>query len=226
MPPPSACVFTLLAAALPLAISTPIHAQQATPPAMESPSAPQSCVEPCLHAGTLVELEIAEPISSRTRQRGETFALRLRTPLAVDGAVAIPAGTPGTGEIVHADRSRGGGKPGELLLAARYLELDGARIPLRGMKLGGNGKDRSAASLGLSLAVGPFAYFMHGNEIEIPVGALAEAKLAQDYAFTPRAADTATVTTSGSPASAPPSRPATAGDPDSTVPTTRVSHQD
>ena len=54
----------------------------------------QQALNEILHAGTLVELGIAEPISSRTRQRGETFALRLRTPLAVDGAVGVAVATP------------------------------------------------------------------------------------------------------------------------------------
>jgi hypothetical protein len=72
-----------------------------------------------------------------------------------------------------------------LLLAARYLEVDGRQIPLRGFRMGGAGKDNTTGALAASMAVGPFAQFIHGREIEIPSGARASAKLAADTALIP-----------------------------------------
>lgn len=179
MPSPFARVFALLIAMCATASIGHLHAQDSASPAPDAPSGP--CIEPCLRAGTLVELEIVEALDSATRKRGDTFAIRLHAPLARADRILVAAGTPGIGEIVHADRSRGGGKPGELLIAARYLQLGDIRIPLRGLKFGGQGQDRSAAALGLSLAVGVFAQFVHGREIVIPPGTLVTAKLSRDF---------------------------------------------
>ncbi|HEY5850071.1 MAG TPA: hypothetical protein VIT62_04805 [Lysobacter sp.] len=137
-----------------------------------------------LCAGSAVELEIAEPISSARHKNGDRFALRLVTPLTADSVEYAQAGTTGAGDVVHASPSRGGGKPGELLLAARYLELpDGRRIALRAMKLSARGKDTANAALATAMVIGPFAMFVHGGEIEIPAGTRATAKLAQDIAL-------------------------------------------
>lgn len=155
-------------------------------PAVASSSADAAAAIPGtlqLANGTVVEIEIAEPLSSRSNKRGDKFQLTLAAPVVSNGQLVLPAGTSGTGEIVHADRSRGGGKPGELLLAARYLDLAGQRIPLRGFKLGAAGKDNTALALGTSFALGPFAHFIHGQEIEIPAGTKANAKLAADVAL-------------------------------------------
>lgn len=141
-------------------------------------------------AGTAVELEIVDPLSSGHHQRGHRFAIRLHAPLRDGDVVVVPAGTPGVGEIVHADRSRGGGKPGELLLAARHLEFNGVQIPLRGLKLGGQGLDRTRTALGVAVAAGPFAHFIRGREIEIPAYTLVNAKLAQELALPAAAIDT------------------------------------
>jgi hypothetical protein len=135
--------------------------------------------------GTAVEIEIAEAISSRLRKRGEHFQLRLGEPLVVDGRVLLPAGTAGTGEVIHAAPSTGGGKAGELILTARFLESGGQQIPLRGFRMGAVGKDRSDTALVASIALGPFAQFIHGREIEIPSGARANAKIAQDLFLAP-----------------------------------------
>jgi hypothetical protein len=147
------------------------------PAAISEPAAmPADC---CLVAeGTLVVLEILEPLNSATVKRGDKFRLRLAEDLVSESRVLVPAGTEGIGEIVHANASRGGGKPGELLLAARYLDHQGRQIPLRGLKLGGRGQDTSRAAMAASMGIGPFALFIHGKEIEVPAGTQVTAKLA------------------------------------------------
>jgi hypothetical protein len=177
------------------AASDPAAAQVATAPATTTTPAPDDCCR--IAAGTPVELEIVDPLSSADRKRGDRFAIRLHTALRRGDAIVIPAGTVGVGEIVHGERSRGGGKPGELLLAARYLELDGVQVPLRALKFGGQGQDKTNAALGTAFVLGPFAHFIHGREIEIPAGTVVTAKLAQDL---PIAASTAP-TAADSPAS-------------------------
>ncbi len=182
MPSPFACVLVPLAA-LSLALPVPTFAQDSASPATNAPML-QPCIEPCLSAGTLVELEIGEPLSSATSKRGDAFAIKVHTALTQAGALLIPAGTAGIGEIIHADRSHGGGKPGELLIAARYLQLGDTQLPLHGLKFGGQGQDRSNVALGVAMAAGPFALFVHGKEIEIPAGTVVTAKLVQDFPST------------------------------------------
>lgn len=149
----------------------------------------------CLPAGTLLEIELAEAISSHDRKRGDKFAFKVRTPLMHGEILAVPAGTAGVGEIVHADRARSGGKPGELVLAARYLVLDGTQVPVRGLKLGATGEDRSNSALAASFALGPFGLFVHGGEIQIPAGTIGKVKLAQELAIPhPTPQDTLTQT--------------------------------
>lgn len=149
------------------------------PNAIDKPACQALC------AGSEVELEIVEAISSSRHKNGDRFALRLVTALGVGTDVYVPAGTTGTGEVVHASPSRGGGKPGELLLAARQLQTsDGQRIALRAMKLSARGKDNFNASLATAMVIGPLAMFVHGREIEIPAGTRAMAKLAQDVPLT------------------------------------------
>ncbi|TKR33766.1 hypothetical protein FCE95_05660 [Luteimonas gilva] len=134
-------------------------------------------------AETVLVIETLEPLSSSALKRGDKFAFRLAEPWPVEGAPALAAGTQGVGEVVHAQAAHGGGAPGELLLAARYLEIGGQRIPLRGYKLGATGKSNAGLALGASFATGPFALFIRGREIEIPAHTRGEARVAQDTAL-------------------------------------------
>lgn len=169
-------------------------AMQGSPPASHpiGPASDTSAVASCapvsyrLADGQRVELEIGETLSSARRQRGERFPLRLAAPLRVDGHDVIPAGTRGVGEIVHAARSRGGGAAGELLIAARYLELDDRQLPLRGLSYGLSGQSRTNGAAAAAIAVGPFALFIRGRETEIPAGTRVQAKLAGDVHLSPR----------------------------------------
>lgn len=134
----------------------------------------------CLVAdGTAVSIEILEPLNSALLKRGDKFRLRLAETLLAEGQPVLVAGVEGVGEIVHAEKSRSGGKAGELLIAARYLETPETQVPLRGLKLGGRGKDNTNAAMATAFAVGPFALFVRGREIVIPAGTLAQAKIAK-----------------------------------------------
>lgn len=190
---PSAHAAETAAAAAPSSVTAPSPAASVAPlPSATAPvPAPVGAAQSVSAAGsgaggqfiaanTPLILETVAPLSSATLQRGETFGLRLVEPLLIDGVLLLPAGTAGVGEVVHAERSRGGGKAGELLLAARYLEHDGRRIGLRGFRLGASGVDKSGKALGLAFAVGAFAMFLRGGEIEIPAHTQAQARTSLD----------------------------------------------
>lgn len=131
-------------------------------------------------ATTLVDIELVEPLSSRTAVMDAMFPIRLAEPLMDGDRVLLPAGTPGMGQVVHAAKSGGGGRAGELLLAARYLEVNGVRIPLRRFRLGTSGAQRSDAAFAVGSVV-PFGQLLvKGKEVEYAAGTRANALVAAD----------------------------------------------
>jgi hypothetical protein len=142
----------------------------------------------CCHvpAGALVEVELADQLSTKVQRSGDSFALRLTAPLIVDGRIVLPAGTPGVGQVVDSARPGMGGKPGELVLAARYLERRGVRTPLEGLQLAAAGRDNSNAAqvVGLSgIVFGPLGLAgmaVQGGAAVFPAGTRATARIADD----------------------------------------------
>lgn len=138
--------------------------------------------QPRVAAGTLIDLEILETIGSRTHKRCDRFSLRLTSPITLDGRVIVPAGATGQGQVIDAQASRALGTPAQLLIAARFIEVDGLRLPLKGLRLGVVGRDPTTGMMVMMMVpyVGLLAGFMHGGEIEIPAGTRAQAKLTYD----------------------------------------------
>lgn len=163
-------------------VPTPAEAAptSAATDAQASAPAPPVASNFTLPAGSVVDLELAQVVNSKTNIRGDKVAIRLAQPIEADGRVLVPAGATGMGEVIDAKPAGMLGKSGELLLAARYLDYNGRKIPLRAFKLGGAGKDNSSAVLAVSMAVGLPAVLIRGGNIEIPVGTAANAKLAKD----------------------------------------------
>lgn len=131
-----------------------------------------------LAVNTPVTVEITELISTRTNKIGDSFALKLAKPIEVNGKVVAPAGAEGRGEVVDAGRPGIGGKPGKLVLAARYVEFDGKKLPLRSMKMALSGKDAIGASMAVGVAIGIVGIFVEGGHIEVAPGTTAIAKVA------------------------------------------------
>lgn len=159
-------------------------------PAILVPPAPPAPVACCVLAKlTPVFLKIDEPLDSDKSKIGQQFKLSLAHSLEIAGGLVIPAGTTGGGEVVHAAKSRAGGKAGELVLAARYLDYQGIRIPLRSLRYGaGQGKDNidNAAIVGIVVSAW-ITPFITGGEVRIPAGADVWAKVAADVSFPPPA---------------------------------------
>ena len=144
-------------------------------------------------ARTPIDIEIVDTVNSRANHNGDRFAFRLAEPLVVDGHVVAPVGTPGVGEVVHAARARFGGKAGELILAVRYLDFNGNRIPLRSLRYGPRqGRDNSAAvNTGALVAAAVFpvasvlGFLISGGEVNIPAGTRANAMTSTEIALSP-----------------------------------------
>jgi hypothetical protein len=161
--------------------------------AQEAPAAAPAA--PCctVPARTPVEIEITDTINSRANHNGDTFAFHLAAPLIVAGRTVAPAGTPGLGEVVHAARARAMGKAGELILAARHIEVGGQQVRLRSFRYGpSQGRDISNGTLITTSVVAavlpiltPIAFLVAGGEVNIPAGTRANAQTAAEVVLAP-----------------------------------------
>lgn len=133
----------------------------------------------CLPALTQVKVELRDAVSSRTSATGDHFKIALALPVLVGTQTLIPAGTIGEGEVIHAKKT-GVGVGGELVLAARFIEFGNQRIKLRSMHLTGEGKDQQGLAFAVGVAVGLPGLFIRGKHIGVPVGAIADAKTAEE----------------------------------------------
>src|SRR5579862_3656059 len=124
-----------LIACLIIALSTTPAVARRAPAA-----APHCCF---VAAGTPVMVTLAEPVSTKIQKTGDLFRLSLAQPVVVRGQVAISAGTPGVGEVVESAKPGVGGRPAKLVLAARYLVVNGRHLPLEGLQLAAAGHNNA-----------------------------------------------------------------------------------
>ncbi|MEP9357807.1 hypothetical protein [Sphingomonas sp. KR3-1] len=162
--------------------------------AVAAPLPPGPACEPSLTipALTPVTVEMLEPLGSKISMPGAFFALRLAAPIIVDGVELLPAGASGRGEVIHAKRAGGSGAGGELVLAARFLEVCGRQLRLRSMQVSPNGKSKTGTvdSINMaSAAVAPglslIGFMIKGGEVNVPSGTLAQAKTAELFTLAP-----------------------------------------
>jgi len=130
---------------------------------------------------TPVPVRLEEEISSNRNKPGDRFRITVAEDVRVGGVLVIPAGSAGFGEVIHAAKSGAGGKPGELLLAARYVIVNDNQIRLRSFALGATGHDNTASALTTSMFIGPFAMFVKGGVITVPPNTLGVAKTALEF---------------------------------------------
>lgn len=160
-----------------------VSAQDAPPLPNVADPAPAALSVPAL---TPVDLEILAPLNSKTSKIGEMFPIKLSAPLMLGDQVIIPAGATGEGEVIHAAKARAAGKPGELILAARYIEHEGQRIRLRSFNFGpaSTGKSHVDTAHAINVAsaavpIVPVVLFIVGGQVDVPAGTAAHAKLAE-----------------------------------------------
>lgn len=128
-----------------------------------------------LPANSAVPLRFVEEVSSATHVRGQKFQLVVTDDISVGDHVVIPADTAVTGEVIHAQKAGALGKAGELILAARYVELGGRQIRLRAQLLQ-SGEDKTMAALML-------VPFIRGKNLVLPVDAEVIARTVADEKF-------------------------------------------
>jgi hypothetical protein len=175
----------------------PAHAQEAGPVA----DAPVAAVTICSHpipALTPIHIEILADLGSATSHSLDPFPIRLADPIIVDGVEVVAAGSDGQGEVVHAKKSGGSGTPGELVLAARWIEACGQRLKLRSMNFSAAGASAFGAvntlnivSAASPLPIGLIGFVVSGRNVTYPKGTLAWAKTAVLMSVPDRASEMA-----------------------------------
>lgn len=162
--------------------STQAAAVPATHPEATTTVAPFEAAartELVLPARTEVAFELLQAVSTRTAKPGDRFELRVSQAVMVSGQVLIPAGSPALGEVIHAQKGGIFGKPGELLITVRHVEIAGQKIPMR-LFQPRRARDKNGAVIAASIAIGIFAAFIQGNDIEVPAGTAMVALVARD----------------------------------------------
>ena len=184
-----------------LAVALMVLGQAEMPTIPDDSSSIASQQDLNIAAGTSVEVELAEPLSSKTATQGQRFSIRLAAPLLdTDGRVIIPPGASGEGEVIHARKAGFAGKAGEMIVAARFIRCGPIEVPLGRFKFGGTGENRSGSAgavnsvaAGASVvapvaAVGSvIAFMIKGGQIEIGSGVRGVAKLKEDLNITDEA---------------------------------------
>lgn len=158
------------------------------------PSQAEDTSTQMIPAKTPLILEFTGEVSSKTAQKGAEIQFVLADDLLIAGQVIVAKGGKAVGEVIHAQKSGFGGRGGELILAARYLEHGGQKIQLRSLKpYSGQyvGKNNSTAALAVSMIpyAGLMSLFITGGEIVIPQGTHALALVAVDTPIDPASAE-------------------------------------
>ena len=139
---------------------------QPAPPVVESPApatpepqpAPtRELVEVTVPAGTLLDVEFLDGVSSETSQVGETFLTRVAADVTADGLVAIPAGARVIGVVTEAvPLKRIGGRARLGLELDRLVLPDGSELPIAAAlaEAGRSETGKDAATIGGAAAAG------------------------------------------------------------------------
>mgnify|MGYP000932857151 CR=1 FL=1 len=131
-----------------------------TPPAPAAAAAAPVASAISLPAGAAIPLRFLSTVSSGTHTRGQQFDLEVTDNINVGTTVVIPAGSIATGEVIHADRARGLGKAGELIISARFVMVGPRQIKLRS-QLSMTGQDKTMQALYL-------VPWIRGKNLEVP----------------------------------------------------------
>jgi len=154
----------------------------AAPAAAEDPAAAGPAIACCvIPAETPVEVELLQAIGSGRSRTGEMFPVRLAAPIVIGGRTLVPAGAGGMGEIVHAAPRRLVSRaPGELILALRYLDAGGTRIPLHRLRFSHSGRvGPGLRPVGSAGVPSPGM----GMDLDVPVGTRLEGRTRDDVAI-------------------------------------------
>lgn len=122
-------------------------------------------------SGTGISLPVIldQPLSSKTAQVGDRFAIRAAQDVRADGQILIPAGAIGMGEVTRVVRKGAFGRSGKIELRMVYVEGTQGRIPLEGL-VERRGRSGKLPTIAVATVAGLGAGFVTGRSAEISAG--------------------------------------------------------
>ena len=147
-------------------------------------------VQATLIAGTPVTVVTNDEISTTSCKVGQRFGVTVVHDVTSLGAVVIPAGAIGSGEVTFCTNKGGFGKPGIVGIALRELDLNGKKTALDG-RYREEGRNNNGAAAATMFAVGIFAVIVTGKVGVIPKGRELRARTGEDIFFDPHASPSA-----------------------------------
>jgi hypothetical protein len=155
------------------AANSPASGAPAANTAQSQPTPPPPVV---IDAGTLLTVTIDQPVSSKTNNKGDSFAASLAAPISVGGVTVLPVGTRAKGTVLQAD-SAGRVKGGAVLaLTLDSITVNGQPYSIQTSEfeetIKGRGK-RTAIGAGGGAAFGAIIGGLAGGGKGAAIGALA-----------------------------------------------------
>ena len=130
--------------------------------------------------GTVLNLELAEALSSKTNRLGDVVKLKMLDNLLINDVVVVPAGALVYGKITELTGSGLFGRAGKLAFSVDSVKaVNGVEIPLKYMGKIEAGSDGGAVAVAtvVSLVGG---LFMKGKNVSVPAGTKIGAKVKND----------------------------------------------
>lgn len=175
-------------------------------PAQATPAAAVSVH--ALPANTDVMLRMDQELNSKSVKMGDRFNMTVVNDVVSSGAVVIPAGTRGVGEVTYHTNKGAFGKSGKMEIELKHLEIGDKRVPITG-KYRQEGEGNTTATIAAVVLVGVFSAFVTGKSAVIPQGRELVAQTDVPIGYDPTTLAKATIL-SVQPAAAPAAVPAAA----------------
>jgi hypothetical protein len=137
-----------------------------------------------LRVGTPVAFKMAETITTKGKKLevGYRVHLEVMEPVMVNGAVAIPAGSPAIGEVTDVRNKGMWGKSGRINARLLYVTVNGRQIRLSG-QFDDKGVTGTAGVVAAIAFVPVAGFFTTGTSATIPLGAGVKGYIDEDVAL-------------------------------------------
>lgn len=141
----------------------------------------QAAGEIIIPAGTRIELETVQSISSELIQPGEPVEFKVRADVAINGVVVVKAGTLAKGVVITSDQAKGIGKEGNVEIQVKNVQaVDGSFLPLSGNSIARKGENNAVLSIVLGVLVCLLFLLIKGKNGVIPAGTSLDAIVASN----------------------------------------------
>ena len=119
--------------------------------------------------GTEVPMKTTKELSSASNRQGDRFDLVVAEDVRVNGAVVIPRGSHGVGEITRLVHKGAFGRSGKLETHVLYINVGDQQVKLDG-HAADKGKSGTAGTVAVAVVAGVFSAFVTGKSAVLAPG--------------------------------------------------------